>query len=245
VTRAFVALLVLALLGCAGTEPNPSQNRSRQAAEINTQLGIEYLRAGRTDIALEKLEKARQIDSRHAPVYNGLGLLFERVGEDDKADAAFRRAIELDPVDANFRNNYGAFLCRRGKLMEADAQFRKGLEDRFFQSQELIYTNAGICARKRSDPAEAERYLRLALNHNPRFPVATLQLAKLSFDQKRYTATREYLSRYWELADYSPESLRLAVMNERHAGNASAAKFYAALLREKFPDSQANVLLKR
>jgi type IV pilus assembly protein PilF len=236
-TIGVVALLTITTAGCAVTPQPVEKPTADPAVEINTQLGIEYLRTGRTDLAREKLAKAQRLDPSYAPVYNGLGLLHERVGDLDQADAAFRHAIRLDPSDANYRNNYGTYLCRRRRPDEADAQFRKALEDKFYQTLEIVYTNAGICAASKPDLAKAEAYFRAALDANPKFAPALLRMARLSFERGDHAAVRGWLTRFWQQTEPSPETLLLAAQNETAAGQSEAATEYAHLLRERFPDS--------
>lgn len=236
-TLGVAALIAIIVAGCASTPPPVERRAGDPAAEVNTELGIEYLRAGRTDLAREKLDKARRLDPDYAPVHNALGLLHERVGDLDDADAAFRQAIRLDPNDANYRNNYGTFLCRRRRPNEADAEFRKALEDKFYQTPEIVYTNAGICAASKPDLDKADAYFTAALDANPRFAPALLQMARLSVDRGDHAAARGWLTRLWQQSPPSPETLLLAVRNETAAGEGEAAGEYARLLRERFPDS--------
>jgi type IV pilus assembly protein PilF len=234
---AVVALIAITVAGCAATPQPGERPAGDSAAEVNTQLGIEYLRAGRTDLAREKLDKARRLDPDYAPVHNALGLLHERVGDLDDADAAFRQAIRLDPSDANYRNNYGTFLCRRHRLDEADAEFRKALADKFYQTPEIVYTNAGICAASKPDRDKADAYFTAALDANSRFAPALLQMARLSVERGDHAAARGWLTRLWQQSSPSPETLLLAARNETAAGQDEAAAEYARLLRERFPDS--------
>jgi type IV pilus assembly protein PilF len=236
-TIGVVTLIAITTAGCAATPQPREKPTADPAVEINTQLGIEYLRSGRTDLAREKLDKAQRLDPSYAPVHNAWGLLHERVGDLDQADAAFRQAIRLDPSDANYRNNYGTFLCRRHRADEADVEFRKALQDKFYQTPEIVHTNAGICAASKPDLDKAQDYFRAALDANPKFAPALLQMARLSFERKDHAAVRGWLTRYWQQTAPSPETLLLAVQNETAAGQTEAASEYAHLLRERFPDS--------
>ena len=78
------------LAGCITTTtgPQPPRESSREAAQINLQLGIGYLRQDNLPAAQEKLEKAIEQDPRLAMAPAALGLVFERLQDTDTPDVA-------------------------------------------------------------------------------------------------------------------------------------------------------------
>jgi len=106
------------------------------------------------------------------------------------------------------------------------------------------YTNAGSCAFNAKDTAKAEQYWRKALEVNPEFPPALLQMGRLSVNQKNYMSARAYLQRFHQVAKPSPESLWLGIQTERVLGDKNAEASYSMLLKNGYPDSpQAKQLL--
>ena len=240
--RLFVAALALAgmLAGCAATperagEPQPDR---RKVAELNTQLGIAYMRERDHTRAMSRLERALRADPTYAPAHTAMALLYDRLGEPEQAERHHRDAVRVDPKDSYARNAYGTFLCARGRLDEADAQFRAALENPLYETPWIALTNAGRCALKAGDRRKAETYFREALRREPRFAPALIAMAELSFELGRPLQARAYLQRYEAVAPHTPRSLWLGVRIERALGDRDAEASYALLLKGKFPDAK-------
>jgi type IV pilus assembly protein PilF len=217
------------------TEPRSDS----RLAEINTQLGVEYMKEGNYEVALKKLKKAIDIDAGYARAYDVLGLLYVQLGENNNATQSFKRALELAPNDSNILNNYGLFLCRQGDPKQAQELFAKAVQNPLYQTPEVAYTNAGLCALdQQKDRESARKFLRQALEKNPEMPVALLQMSRLTFDDKQYMAARGYFERYAQVGKHTSASLWLGVQIEQQLGNTDAADSYAMTLKGKFPDSQ-------
>ncbi|OYV77312.1 MAG: type IV pilus biogenesis/stability protein PilW [Chromatiales bacterium 21-64-14] len=213
-----------------------SGNESKPAA-INTQLGIAYMQDNKPSLALDALKKALRQDPDLALAHNAIAVLYQQLGEYDKAGRHFRRAVELEPKDSDAQNNYGAFLCRRGRIEEAERHFQAALNNPLYTNPERAYFNWGFCAVKARDDVKAARYLRLALQRDPKYAPALLEMAKLSYRQKQYLNARGYLERYQAVAPPTADSLWAGIQIERVLGDRNAVASYALLLKSKFPDS--------
>lgn len=216
-----------------------------KAADINLQLGVEYMRRGQNDIALNKLKKALKIDNNYADAHNAIAILYEHLGLDDDARQHYRKAVTFKPGDSDIHNNYGQFLCKHSQWDEADKHFLKALENPVYRTPEIPYTNAALCALRNKDSTKGETYLRQALEKNPKFPRALYQMAQLSYEQQHYQPARDYLQRYLEVAEHTPQSLWLGIRIERALNNTDAEASYTLLLRNQFPDSQETQLLNQ
>lgn len=230
------ACLALALGGCNQTNVRPEESKS-SSAEANMELGILYMREGKKAIALELLQKAISQDPDLAEAHNAIAVLYENLGETDKADDHFRRAVSLDPKNSQAHNNYGGFLCRSQRWDDAEEHFLKAAANPLYETPEVAYTNAGICANTAKDSAKAEQYWRKALELNPRFPSALLYMARTSVNQKDYMRSRAYLQRLHEVVKPNAESLWLGIQTERALGDKNAEASYTMLLKNSFPDS--------
>ncbi|MCW8975716.1 MAG: type IV pilus biogenesis/stability protein PilW, partial [Sedimenticola sp.] len=95
-----------------------------------------------------------------------------------------------------------------------------------------------------NDLGKAEAYLRRALNYNPKFPTALMQMSRISFKAGENLSSRAYLQRYLEQARPNAASLWLGIQNERILGNQDAVSSYTLMLKNGFPDSNEVQLLK-
>lgn len=245
IVAAATILGALALSGCQTTSPGPGRGEvdSTNLAQTYTQLGVEYMRQGQNETALNRLERALAADSRYAPAHDAMALLRARLGQNDKAEMHFKRSLEIDPQSSGALNNYGQFLCRTGRPDQAYGLFEKAVANPLYGTPEVAYANAGLCALAANDVERAESQFRAALQADPRLPVALLQMARISYDQQNYMSARGYLQRYTQAADHSAQSLWLGVRVERELGDNDAVSSYALTLKNNFPDSEETRLL--
>jgi len=245
--------MVLLLLGgvalAAGCQSVPVQGEAagarpaNQLALLHTQLGAGYIREGQYERANDRLQRALEADPGYAPAHNAMALLSERLDNTAKAEHHYRQAIQLNPKDSKARNNYGGFLCRQERYEEAMAQFDRALENRLYGAPEAAYANAGLCLQRAGRLEEAARYLREALEINPRIPAALLAMGEISMARGEALSARGYLQRYQEVGPRSPQSLWLGIRIERELGDRDAVSSYAMLLKNNYPDSRETQLL--
>lgn len=232
----FVALSTVLLAACSGGA-TPKEDPDVKTAQINTRLGMIYLRDGNYEQSLLKLNKAIRQDPNNATAHSTLGLLHLRLGQMEEAEGYFKEAVRLDPKDGSIRNNYGFFLCRQKRLEEAEEQFMLAVQNPLYKSPHTAYANAGLCMLRVPSVAKAEHYFRKALQKNPRFPTALFQMAKITFANQNWLSARGYLQRYAEVAQHNATSLWMSVQVERELGDLNTAASHALLLKAKFPDS--------
>lgn len=237
--------LIIAIVSACSSNIQNDDSKNAKAAEIYTNLGIEYMRRGRYDIALQKFKKALKLNQYSADAHNAIAVLYQALKVDDKARRHYQIAIELKPKDSDTLNNYGQFLCQEGNWKGAEKYFLKALENPVYQKPEIPYTNAGLCALKHNHLYQAESYFRKALQKNPNFPRALSEMAELSYKQRHYQQARNYLQRHDEFANHTSRSLWLRIRVERKLGNKDAEASYVLLLRHNFPDSKETQLLNR
>lgn len=244
--RLFAVLLLVAFVGgCATTQPQPDESGRKgmnrvspvQAADVNTRLGLGYFERGDLEIAIDKLERAIELDPAHVPAYVTLALIQERLGRESRARNYFRDAVRLAPEDGATLNSYATFLCRQGEYEEADELFRRAIDDPFYDTREVAYSNAGSCAIRSNRYDEAEDYLREALEINSEHPNALYHLARLFVQRDEAFRARAFLQRYEAAAGVDPEALLLGYRIEQRLGNEREAARYFRRLEEEFPES--------
>jgi type IV pilus assembly protein PilF len=236
-----VLLLVVLFTGCATVgEDGQVIDKEKKRAEVshaNTMLGIEYLRAGNYEMSREKLDKALAADPDNAEANDAIAVLYETVGEPDKAEQHYKKSLRINPKNPRGHNNYGQFLCGQERYKEAEKQFLLAANDPFYPVPALALTNAGLCATRIPDEETAEKYFRQALELDPRYPPALLQMATLSYSRSNYLGARAYLQRYQESGQDTPESLWLGIRTEYALDDHRAWGNYAITLRNNFPNS--------
>lgn len=87
-----------------------TQNRRAVAADPQNvyaynNLGFAALQIGRTQLALQYLEAALELDGVEPYMLNNLGVAYERVGRDSDALTVYARAADLDPGYVKARAN--------------------------------------------------------------------------------------------------------------------------------------------
>lgn len=237
-------LITALLLSACNTTVGPSSEQNirpshvtNEIAAANLNLGIAYLKEGKYEDALKKLERAREADPAHPSIYNVLGLLYQQIKDYDKAEKNFKRALSLDDRNSSTLNNYGSFLCQQDRIEEALETYKKAADNPLYQTPELAITNAGLCLYNNKRKNEAKIKFQEALKMNPRIPQALLKMCEFSVDEFNYLSARAYLQRFQQISRHTARSLWLGIQIERELGDKDAVSSYALLLKNSFPDS--------
>lgn len=245
--RCLFAIFILTALtgGCTTTQPQPGDSGRTgmdrvspvRAADVNTRLGVGYFERGDLQVAIEKLDRAIELDPAHVPAYVTLALIQEQLGRDSRARRYHREAVSLAPEDGATLNSYAAFLCRQGEYAEADGFFRRATDDPFYDTREVAYTNAGSCAMRAGRLEAAEDYLREALEINEEYSDALYHLARLFLERDDAFRARAFLQRFEATAGADPGALMLGYRIEKRLGNEREAARYFSRIENQFPDS--------
>jgi len=229
--------------GSNSLHKNSAAQEREEAARVNTELGQRYLEQGKLDIAMEKLERALEIDPTYANAHTVIGLLYERINDTKNAELHYRRAVELLPKLGAPNNNYGQILCNQGRLDEADKYFQRAVADPFYKTPDQAYSNAGVCLLRAGKVDQAEMDFRKAIETNPNSATALFRLASALYQKNDFFKARAFIQRFEALGPEDAESLYLAHNIEAKLGNADSAREYARRLKQQFPDSQQARLL--
>jgi len=232
------AALALAIaLAFSTAVPAATPESPKQAAEVNAQLGIQYLRQGNLPVAREKIERALKQNSRNIGVQLAAALLYEQLRDTSRAEGHYRKALNVDRDSPEALNAYASYLCRRGDARAGEAMFERAAKSPLSRAPEIAYTNAGTCARQNGRLPEAEGYLRTALGLRPNYADALMQLTSVAAARGNSMQVRAFLQRYLAVGPASPDLLMIGVKAERNLGDRAAADEYASRLRREFPDS--------
>lgn len=234
-TRLIVLFLTLLLLqACASS--GGGRRSDADAAVANLNLGAQYLRQGRYDVAVDRLQRALEQDPRNADVHSTLAVAYDTQGRTDLAEEHYQRAAELAPQNPSVANSYGVFLCRNARWEEAQPYFRRAA-DTVNYSGEVALTNAGVCALEANAPQAAEQYLREALQRNPQFADALSGMVDVSVRNEDFLRARGFMQRYVEIEAPTAALLLTCYRIEMALNDRTAADRCASQLRERFPNS--------
>lgn len=237
---ALASLLVVACASQPQTEADVKNVKAR--AQSHTDLGAHYLQERQYEIALEEFTLAAQIDPNFSIAYNGLGLVHSAIGQYAQAEQNFKKSIQLAPNSSEARNNYGNFLCARNRIDESIKEFMEAVKNPLYITPEIAYTNAGICALRKQDNANAEIYLQKALQIDPLISVAAYQLALIQFKRNDFVLAKKTLQNTL-ISQPTPENLWLAVQIARKLNQRDDEASFALQLRRLYPDSEQAKLL--
>lgn len=237
-----INLLLSAVLavGCVTSGPTGklSPPDDEEAARLNLDLGINYLRQGKFEAALLKLDKSIQANPQNPAAYRVKALVYEQLDDPGRAEASYRDAVRYGADDQSALNDLAVFLCRQAEdYREAISYFDRAIELPAYQFRHEVLTNAGKCARP-YDVARAEAYLRRAIKVKPQFPEALFHLADISYGNEKYLPARAFIERCLAATAPVPEALYLAYRIETALKDAVAAQTYRARLLSNFPESQ-------
>jgi type IV pilus assembly protein PilF len=240
--KLFPLLLIAFLVSCGGSQPTKQKPQEegpdlKQAAKLNVQLAIGYIKRNNMETAKEKLEKAIEQDSENTDAYKTLAYLYSQLGMNTEANAQYQKAIDIKSNDPDLHNNYGTFLCKIGRVDEALTEFKAAYTNPFYETSYLAHANAGACLLKQERYVEAETMLRKALHTDPNLASALISMADLGIKTKQYLKARAYIQRYHEKNKASPESLWIQVRAEKALGDQVHYLKFARQLVSEFPES--------
>jgi type IV pilus assembly protein PilF len=236
--RIALPVLVLLIAACATSDHEDEASNNRKAAETNTSLGQGYMQRRQYEIAQEKLKRAIAQDESYAPAHTVLAVLYETIGDLEQAEKEYATAVKYDSSDGDINNNYGAFLCRVGKGEGAEQYFLRALEDPFYNTPEIAYSNAGNCSLEQGDLDKADAFLRQSLAINDKLPSALISMADVSYQMGSYLRARAFLQRIGSVGAWDEDNLLLGYQIESKLGDDEAANRYRKELLERFPNSR-------
>jgi type IV pilus assembly protein PilF len=228
---------VLAVIAGCTSNDHVTTPQPERAAEINLELGIDYLRKGNLQQAKDKIDRSLEQNPRSAKAQSVAGMLYDRLGETSKADGHYQRAVSLEPNNPDIKNNFAVYQCQKKRFDRGEKLALEAAANPLYKTPEIALLNAGNCARGAGELQRAEETYRRALTIKPRFGEALFQMADLEYQQKDYMSARGFLERYLEVGRTSPATLWLGVRIERGLGNKAQAQHYAQRLKSEYPSA--------
>jgi type IV pilus assembly protein PilF len=212
---------------------------ARTQARLHTELAALYYQSDAMAIALEETGIALAADPNYASAYSVRALIYTALRDFGAAEADFKKALGIAPDDPDINNNYGWFLCQSGKEKASIPYFLSAVKNPLYTTPDLAYINAGSCALKAGDLAEARDYLLQALRFSrDSAPQVQTHLATLAYKEGNLAEARNRLLEVWQANGApSPEALWLGIRVEHKLGHDVEEKSLAAQLRRMYPAS--------
>jgi tetratricopeptide (TPR) repeat protein len=130
----------------------------------NNLLGLLCLQAGRTDEAIELIEKALSISPDDAQAHSNLGIAYRNLNQLQKAAEHFHASIRLAPKKPGPFNNLGGVYMVLGHFQGAAMCFKQALAIQLkLQEYDEAIRNLEHCLKLRPDFVECQKTLELAI----------------------------------------------------------------------------------
>jgi len=235
-------LLALVFVGACASTGSISGSRDKSGddgtdnALIHAQLARGYLEQNQYAIAKTELELALRIDPNHSDSNYVMALLMMELKQYDSAEKHFAKAVKYDLENSSAAHDYGMLLCQINRERESVKYFEIAASNPLFDRSELSYMRAGECLARIRD-SDAEKYLKRALEVNPKLRPALYRLAVIKHEERAYFSARAYIERFFAITKPQPAALLLAYKIESKLKAHDVASKYRTALMEGFPGS--------
>jgi type IV pilus assembly protein PilF len=236
-----VVLLMVLLSACVTTKTGPfTENISvEKEVESRVQVAITYLQDNRPEDAIAQLQLAYEKSPKSARVNEVLGIALERTGEFDKSEKYFERMLKYDGSYTRGRSNYASFLIGQKRYEDAEEQLQIIVKDIYYRKRAIAYWQLSFVARELGQDDKIEQYLMRAVALDPRFAEAYLELAKITFEQKNYPKSYQYMASYRKNVNQSSaEALLLGIELARVFEDKDEEASFALALKNLYPKSK-------
>jgi type IV pilus assembly protein PilF len=253
---ACLALGLVVLAGCAGTQQAPADTSAnivtesdetpqRRRARIRLELAVGYFEQGRVEVALDEVKQALASDPAYSPAYNLRGLIFMRLNEPRQAEDSFRRALALDARDGDTLHNFGWLQCQQGRFDESFLALRQALENPLYGGRAKSFMALGLCQSRAGRFEDAEQSLSRSYELDAANPVTGYNLALLLLRRNELPRAQFYIRRLNNSDLANAESFWLGIRVEQRLSDRVAMNQLAEQLRKRYPQSREATLLDR
>jgi type IV pilus assembly protein PilF len=236
-----MSLMLTACVSTSGSGRNQSgsdeKTRRVKSADINVQLAIGYLKEGRVELALDKIDRALIQDPKSSTAHSVAGVIMERIGRFEEAEEHYARSVKLEPNNGTLHNNYAQYLCKDNKIDQAMIHFNLAIEQPFYDTPEVALANACFCNYKAGRFEHAEEICRRAIDSDESYGDPYYLLSLIFLDRNEPFKARAFFQRYQSVASESAASLKMCIDIETAMKDKQTAAECAKRLRTNFPNS--------
>ena len=163
-------------------------------------LGLQFIKAGKLNEAIEQFNIAIVLDENYAEARNNIGMLLIKKGELDEAEEIIREAIAIKPDYSHAYNNLGAIFSRRDEDEKAEESFIRATE--LDPKYIAAWDNLGMTLVKQGRFVEAEKAFLNVLEMKPDYVSSLNNLGVVYYKQGR---VKEALLKIERALEIDPE----------------------------------------
>ena len=238
----FAAPLCVAMaLGCVTTSESEFDFDLDRKARTHYTAGVEYLREGKTALAIRELQTAMQISPEDPWIHWAIAEAYRQKGRPDDAERHLLKALEIRSEFQQARLNLSALYVQVARYDDAITHADMLLDDPTFPVPWKALTNKGWAEYKLGRREEARRSFMLALEYNEKHWRSALALGILDEEAGERV---QALERFEQVLALEPGPLAEAEANYRigeiyvSLGNRERALQHLTAVTAKEPNGQ-------
>ncbi len=169
--------LIGVFVGCSLLVATPWLRAESSEAESMFNAGLEHMRAGRAEIALEEFQRAVKREPKNCYFHKAVGVAQLYLNRQTDAIASFRRALELNPYYVDARNDLGTALILAGQRDEGRRELLRAFNDPMNPTPEVTARNLGRAYFEEQQYEQALSWFRTSAQRRPRYADAQISVA--------------------------------------------------------------------
>ena len=218
---------------------------AKDRAQTLTELGLAYYQLEKYNYAEENLERSLKLDKKNATTYQIFALIKQRSNEPDKAQHYFDKALKLEPDNFDIVTAYAVFLYEQERHKEALVELNRIVDAPFYKKKWVAYSYLGLYDLKNNQQKQAEIKFYKALQSDPTYTLALIEMAKIRYAKGEMMSARAYIERYLSSAGKTLTGLELAIKIETALQSYDMVEAYQLELTRAFPFSAAAEKIKQ
>jgi Tfp pilus assembly protein PilF len=179
------ALLLVLATGCVMTTVSMEEPPSISQSRAKRDLGVDYLSAKRTGMAIRELRSSLELDPSDPQTHLWMGEAYRRKGQTEKAEVFLIESVRLAAATKDSRTeqqarlSLSALLSQMGRYADSLEHCEAVAADPTFSTPWKPLSNCGWALLKLGRLDEARTHFETALDYFPNFGAGLMNLAIL------------------------------------------------------------------